>query len=61
MDEFQKFSSLIDTDKATETEENMIARKFFANKNTYILLLSATPYKPYTTLEELNDSNNDEQ
>ena len=61
MDEFQKFSSLIDTDKATETEENMIARKFFANKDTYILLLSATPYKPYTTLEELNDSNNDEQ
>lgn len=61
MDEFQKFSSLIDTDKETETEENMIARKFFANKDTYILLLSATPYKPYTTLEELNDSNNDEQ
>lgn len=61
MDEFQKFSSLIDTDKVTETEENMIARKFFANKDTYILLLSATPYKPYTTLEELNDSNNDEQ
>ena len=61
MDEFQKFSSLIDTDKASETEENMIARKFFANKDTYILLLSATPYKPYTTLEELNDSNNDEQ
>ena len=47
--------------EATETEENMIARKFFANKDTYILLLSATPYKPYTTLEELNDSNNDEQ
>lgn len=61
MDEFQKFSSLIDTDKATETEENMIGRKFFANKDTYILLLSATPYKPYTTLEELNESNNDEQ
>lgn len=61
MDEFQKFSSLIDTDKAIETEENMIAHKFFANKDTYILLLSATPYKPYTTLEELNDSNNDEQ
>ncbi|MCQ2288451.1 MAG: helicase [Muribaculaceae bacterium] len=61
MDEFQKFSSLIDTGKTIETEENMIARKFFANKDTYILLLSATPYKPYTTLEELNDSNNDEQ
>lgn len=61
MDEFQKFSSLIDTDQTSETEENVIARKFFANKDTYILLLSATPYKPYTTLEELNESNNDEQ
>lgn len=61
MDEFQKFSTLIDTDKASETEENMIARKFFANKDTYILLLSATPYKPYTSLEELNESNSDEQ
>ncbi|MDE6478866.1 MAG: helicase [Muribaculaceae bacterium] len=61
MDEFQKFSSLIDTDTVTETEENIIARKFFANKDTYILLLSATPYKPYTTLEELNETNNDEQ
>lgn len=61
MDEFQKFSSLIDTDKATETEENMVARKFFTNKDIYVLLLSATPYKPYTTLEELNENNNDEQ
>lgn len=59
MDEFQKFSSLISTDD--DSEENMIARKFFANKDTFILLLSATPYKPYTTLEELNESNNDEQ
>lgn len=49
MDEFQKFSSLIDTDKDAETEENMIARRFFAKEDTYILLLSATPYKPYTT------------
>lgn len=61
MDEFQKFSSLIDSATANETEENMIARKFFSNKDTYILLLSATPYKPYTTLEELNETNNDEQ
>lgn len=61
MDEFQKFSSLIDTDMTTKTEQNMLAKKFFANKDTYVLLLSATPYKPYTTLEELNDTNNDEQ
>ena len=63
MDEFQKFSSLIcsDSDVEKESEENMIARKFFSNKQTYILLLSATPYKPYTTIEELNETNNDEQ
>lgn len=60
MDEFQKFSSLISTGQE-ESEENMIAKKFFSNKNTFILLLSATPYKPYTTLEELNENNNDEQ
>ena len=63
MDEFQKFSSLICTEKdaTKDSEENMVARKFFANKDTYILLLSATPYKPYTTIEELNETNNDEQ
>ena len=60
MDEFQKFSSLINVEH-DEFEENMIAKKFFSNKNTFILLLSATPYKPYTTLEELNENNNDEQ
>ena len=63
MDEFQKFSSLIVTnhDDSQDSEENMVAKKFFANKDTFILLLSATPYKPYTTIEELNETNNDEQ
>ena len=63
MDEFQKFSSLISIqeDTSKESEENMVARKFFANSDTYVLLLSATPYKPYTTIEELNETNNDEQ
>jgi hypothetical protein len=63
MDEFQKFSSLIVTnhDDSQDSEENMVAKKFFANKETFILLLSATPYKPYTTIEELNETNNDEQ
>lgn len=63
MDEFQKFSSLINAndDISKDSEENMVAREFFANKETYILLLSATPYKPYTTIEELNETNNDEQ
>ena len=63
MDEFQKFSSLIskEADASKDSEENMVARKFFANRDTFILLLSATPYKPYTTIEELNETNNDEQ
>lgn len=39
----------------------MVARKFFTNRDTFILLLSATPYKPYTTIEELNENKNDEQ
>lgn len=64
MDEFQKFSSLLDS--TSETEECKIAREFFGNgkepdKTPYILLLSATPYKPYTTLEEININKNDEQ
>lgn len=65
MDEFQRFSGLLNTDEESEddkgTEEAMIANKFFSNEHPYILLLSATPYKPFTTLEELNESNCDEQ
>lgn len=53
MDEFQRFNSLLEQG---DDEQSMLANKFFDNKrsNTKILLLSATPYKPYTTLEELN-------
>lgn len=67
MDEFQRFSTLLD-DNGND-EQSMISRKFFGNLNTekeddkspLILLLSATPYKPFTTLEELNENNVDEQ
>lgn len=61
MDEFQKFSSLLDS--SSDSEESLIAQKFFKGGDNapYILLLSATPYKPYTTLEEINQDNNDEQ
>ena len=53
MDEFQRFNSLLEQ---SDDEQSMLANKFFDNKrsNTKILLLSATPYKPYSTLEELN-------
>lgn len=59
MDEFQRFSGLLNTN--SESEESMIAHEFFSNEHPYILLLSATPYKPFTTLEELNEENCDEQ
>lgn len=59
MDEFQRFNSLLEQG---DDEQSMIANKFFDNErsNTKILLLSATPYKPYSTLEELNTNGNDE-
>lgn len=59
MDEFQRFSGLLNTN--SNSEESMIAHEFFSNEHPYILLLSATPYKPFTTLEELNEENCDEQ
>lgn len=59
MDEFQRFSGLLNT--SCDSEESMIAHEFFTNEHPYILLLSATPYKPFTTLEELNETNCDEQ
>ena len=59
MDEFQRFNSLLELG---DDEQSMLANKFFDDKrsNTKILLLSATPYKPYSTLEELNTNGNDE-
>lgn len=62
MDEFQRFPELIDTDAYNETA--MLAKKFFNCSNNdekvKILLLSATPYKLYSTLEEINETQNDE-
>lgn len=60
MDEFQRFSHLLNTE--SQSEETTVAQSFFEDeKISYMLLLSATPYKPYTTLEELNETNCDEQ
>lgn len=63
MDEFQRFSSLLENNNAND-EQSMITRKFFGDLDKdgpLILLLSATPYKPYTTLEELNEDACDTQ
>ena len=59
MDEFQRFDSLLEQG---DDEKSMLAHKFFNNnqQNTKILLLSATPYKPYSTLEDLNEDGCDE-
>lgn len=63
MDEFQRFSSLITDNANDQSEQAIITRMFFRTMNDehapFILLLSATPYKPYTTLEELNEQNVD--
>ena len=63
MDEFQRFSSLIEDNPQDESDQALITRHFFKGssdeKAPLILLLSATPYKPYTTLEELNEENCD--
>ena len=58
MDEFQRFRPLIECENYDkDSETHMLIKKFFGNKETKILLLSATPFKPYTTLEELSESN----
>lgn len=64
MDEFQRFSSLLEK---SDDEQSMLTKKFFdedsksgkEHEKTKILLLSATPYKPYSTLEELNTDGTD--
>lgn len=51
LDEFQRFQSLLDTNN--ENEESLIAREIFKKKdNTKVLLLSATPFKALSRLDE---------
>ncbi len=58
MDEFQRFRYLLDADPESET--GMLANKFFHAKNVKMLLLSATPYKMYSTPEEIDEARIDE-
>lgn len=58
MDEFQRFKFLINSD--SESETGMLANKFFNSNNVRMLLLSATPYKMYSTLEEIDETQVDE-
>ena len=52
MDEFQRFKELVDTEGEL-TEQKILSREFLKDSSVKVLLLSATPYKPYSTLEEL--------
>ena len=58
MDEFQRFRYLLDSDPESET--GMLRNKFFHAKNVRMLLLSATPYKMYSTPEEIDEARLDE-
>lgn len=56
MDEFQNFKQLLHS----ESETGMIVEKFLKHDNTKVLLLSATPYKPYSTIEEISQNNDED-
>ncbi len=49
LDEFQRFKDLIETNKEKQSEAAIIAQKVFGKKNAKVLMLSATPFKPFTT------------
>ena len=58
MDEFQRFKYLINAENNSEI--NMLTNKFFNSDKVRMLLLSATPYKMYSTLEEIDETQVDE-
>jgi hypothetical protein len=57
LDEFQRFKDLL----APESEAGELAQQLFqwsnGNAHAHVLLLSATPYKPYTLQHEINEEN----
>lgn len=53
LDEFQRFKHLLDhPDEGNEQEVSQLAHDLFTFENVRVLLLSATPYKPFTLAEE---------
>ncbi len=58
MDEFQRFRFLLNSDPESET--GMLANKFFHANDVRMLMLSATPYKMYSTPEEIDEARIDE-
>lgn len=56
MDEFQRFKDLIEVDDEDYSDSAMLSKKFLKdNTDSCVLLLSATPYKPYSTLSEITE------
>lgn len=58
LDEFQRFKFLLDANQMSEA--GILAQKFLGGGDTKVLLLSATPYKLYSTLEEIDEAKTDE-
>lgn len=57
MDEFQRFKHLLKDDERIEM--NKLTSKFFKMDDMRILMLSATPYKMYSTLDEIFEDDED--
>ena len=53
MDEFQRFRYLLNSDENSEMDR--LTNKFFNSDDSRILMLSATPYKMYSTLDEIDE------
>lgn len=53
MDEFQRFKYLLNSDE--NSEMGRLTNKFFNSSDVRILMLSATPYKMYSTLDEIDE------
>ena len=53
LDEFQRFKFMIEARE--DTDVGVLVKKFFSSDSARMLLLSATPYKMYSTLEEIEE------
>ena len=54
LDEFQRFKELLELGEESEIDDvKVVANKFFENPNQKTILLSATPYKLYSTSKDL--------
>ena len=51
LDEFQRFSEILDDSE----DPNSVVGRLFARKKTFVLVMSATPYKMYTLSHEEED------